>query len=94
MDPTIQIDERVEVIATFHTLESDRLVCFPRKMRFRGQEVTFTVFGMRHPTAKGKRMIHVFEMSDGVNDYRLELDAERLIWTLVSMLEGRHVRQD
>jgi hypothetical protein len=49
---------------------------------------------MRHPTSKGKRMIHVFEMSDGTNDYRLELDAERLTWTLVSMLEGRHVRHD
>ena len=94
MDPTVQINERVEVIVTYHTVSSDRLVCFPRKMRYRNQEVTFTVFGMRHPTEKGRRMIHVFEMSDGVNDYRLEFDAERLTWTLVSMLEGQHVRQD
>ncbi len=45
---------------------------------------------MRHPTSKGKRMIHVFEMSDGINDYRLEFDAERLVWTLVSMIEGHY----
>lgn len=94
MDPTVQINERIEVIATFHTVSGERLICFPRKMRFRDQEITFTVFGMRHPTEKGRRMIHVFEMSDGVNDYRLEFDAERLTWTLVSMLEGQHVRQD
>lgn len=94
MDPTVQINERVEVIVTFHTVPGERLICFPRKMRWREQEIMLTVFGMRHPTSKGQRMIHVFEMSDGVNDYRLEFDAERLTWMLVSMLEGRHVRQD
>lgn len=36
-------------------------------------------------------MIHVFEMSDGVNDYRLEYDTERLTWMLLSMIEGHHV---
>ena len=94
MDPTVSINERVEVIVTFHTVTAERLICFPRKMRWREQEIAFTVFGMRHPTEKGRRMIHVFEMSDGVNDFRLEFDAERLTWTLVSMVEGRHVRQD
>jgi hypothetical protein len=33
-------------------------------------------------------MVHVFDMSDGTHDYRLEFDAERLTWTLVSMLAG------
>ena len=94
MDPTVQINERIEVIVTFHQVAGDRLICFPRKMRWREQEVAFTVFGMRHPTEKGHRMVHVFEMSDGANDYRLEFDAERLTWTLISMLEGRYVRQD
>ena len=94
MDPTVQINERIEVIVTFHTVAGDRLICFPRKMKFRGQEIDLTIFGMRHDTEKGRRMIHVFEMSDGINDYRLEFDAERLTWTLVSMLEGRYVRQD
>jgi len=46
---------------------------------------------MRRPTAKGKRMIHVFEMSDGINDYRIEFDAEDLTWTLVSIVKGRYV---
>lgn len=36
-------------------------------------------------------MIHVFDMSDGQNDYRLEFDAEGLTWTLVCILPGvRH----
>lgn len=92
MDPSTLIDERVDVVAIYRGQAAERLLCVPWKMRFRGQDVVFEVFGMRHPTAKGKRMIHVFEVSDGVNDYRLEFDAERLTWTLVSMIEGRHVR--
>lgn len=94
MDPTIHINERIDVVTIYYAEAEERLICVPWKMKYRNQEIIFTVFGMRHPTAKGKRMIHVFEMSDGVNDYRLEFDAERLTWTLVSMLEGRYVRQD
>lgn len=93
MDPTVQINERVDVVTIFYAQAAERLVCVPWKMKFRNQEIIFTILGMRHPTAKGMRMIHVFEMSDGTNDYRLEFDSERLMWTLVSMLEGRYVRQ-
>ena len=94
MDPTVEINERVDVVTIYHAQANERTVCMPWKMKFRNQEIEFTVLGMRHPTEKGKRMIHVFEMSDGVNDYRLEFDAERLTWVLVSMLEGRYVRQN
>lgn len=92
MDPTIHINKRVDVVPIFRAGASELMVCVPWKMKFGIHEIIFTKFGMRHPTAKGKRMIHVFEMSDGSNDYRLEFDAERLIWTLVSMVEGTDVR--
>ena len=92
MDPTILINERVDVITVFYGHAPERTLCVPKKMKYKGQEISFTVFGMRHPTAQGKRMIHVFDMSDGVNDYRIEFDAEGLTWTLISMIEGHHVR--
>ncbi|NCU31251.1 hypothetical protein EOL73_04430 [Candidatus Saccharibacteria bacterium] len=88
MDPVIQVDERVDVVTIFYGHAQERMVCVPWKMKYRGQEIVFTVFGMRHPTARGRRMIHVFDMSDGSNDYRLEFDAESLTWQLVSRLEG------
>lgn len=90
MDPTIPINERVDVVLIHYANASERLLCVPYKMKYRNQEIIFTVFGMRHATSKGKRMIHVFEMSDGINDYRLEYDAERLTWMLLSMIEGHH----
>lgn len=92
MDPTILINERVDIVPIFYAHASETKLCIPWKMKYRSQEIVFTVFGMRHPTAKGKRMIHVFDMSDGVNDFRIEFDAEGLTWTLVSMVEGHYVR--
>lgn len=91
MDPTIHINERVDIVPIFHAHASEKMLCVPWKMKYRGQEIVFTVFGMRHPTVKGKRMIHVFEMSDGTNDYRIEFNAEHLVWNLISIVEGRYV---
>jgi len=90
MDPTIQINERVDIVPIYYAHSSELSICVPWKMRYRNQEIIFTKLGMRHPTSKGKRMIHVFDMTDGNNDYRLEFDAERLTWILVCMLEGHH----
>lgn len=84
-----EVNERVEVIAVYKHGDVGRC-CFPAKMKYRGREVSFTELGLRHPTSKGRRMVHVFDMTDGVNDYRLEFDAERLIWSLVAILGGRH----
>lgn len=60
----------------------------PIRMRWRDREITFVEQGLRHPTVQGKRMIHVFHMSDGTNNYRIEFDAENLTWTLVKMIDG------
>ena len=88
MDPTIMINERVDVVVTYRKDGDITTLALPRKMVHRGREITFTRLGMRHPTEKGQRMIHVFDMTDGVNDYRLEFDAEHLTWLLVSMIPG------
>lgn len=84
MDPTITINEQVDVVVVY----KKGVEPFPAKMQYQGREITFTKLGLLHPTAQGHRMLHVFDVSDGVNDYRLEFDAERLTWTLVSMLPG------
>lgn len=94
MDPVIIVNKRVDIVPLFYANAPDRTICLPWKMKYKGQEIEFTIFGMRHPTAKGKRMIHVFEMSDGTNDYRIEFDAEALTWTLVNIIEGSYVRSN
>lgn len=90
MNDIVHINKRVSVVAIFSDGSTSGSVCYPAKMRYEGREITFSELGLRHPTAKGKRMIHVFDMSDGSADYRLEFDAESLTWTLVAVLEGNH----
>ncbi|MBC7546146.1 hypothetical protein H7171_00185 [Candidatus Saccharibacteria bacterium] len=88
MDPTIQVNERVDVVTVFRRQGDIGSLCMPYKMRWRGREIIMTELALRHPTVAGKRMIHVFHVSDGVNGYRLEFDAEVLIWTLVCLISG------
>ena len=86
MDPTVLINERVDVVAVYKKRGDVSCVCLPSRMRWRGRQIDLTELTLRHPTTAGRRMIHVFHVSDGSNGYRLEFDAESLTWTLVAMI--------
>jgi hypothetical protein len=74
------LNERIDVIATFGTGLNP---CRPlRFRRTNGREVDITEIGLRHPSAKGFRTMHIFDVTDGQADYRLEFDSERLTWYL------------
>ena len=88
MDILNQINQKVDVIVSYKTQANNRSACFPHKMRWKNQTIVFKELGLRHPTLKGQRMIHVFDMSDGTVDYRLEFDAELLSWTLIETLNS------
>jgi hypothetical protein len=81
----VEVNETVKVVASFGLSNNVGARLRPVKMLYHGREVVFTELGMYHPTAAGKRAIHVFDLSDGASDYRLEFDAERLTWRLVSI---------
>ena len=89
MNPTIEINERIDVVTVYKKQGDISSLCIPHKMRWQGREIEFTELALRHTTVQGKRMIHVFHVSDGANSYRLEFDAERLTWTLVAMIPER-----
>jgi len=63
VDPTIQINEVVDVVPIFRGRTSEINVCIPWKMKYGIHEIVFTKLGMRCLTAKGKRMIHVFDVA-------------------------------
>lgn len=80
------LNERVEVITVFGTGNQP---CHP--VRFRrpsGREIEVTELGLRHPGVSGQRTVHIFDVTDGGADYRLEFDAERLTWHLT--MESDH----
>jgi len=74
------LNERIDVVATFGTGLNP---CVPVKFRrANGREITVAEIGLRHPTTQGRRMVHVFDVTDYEADYRIELDSERLTWML------------
>jgi hypothetical protein len=80
MNDELFLNERVEVITIFgEGLHPCRPIRFRRAS---GREVTITEIGLRHPSVQGKRTVHIFDVTDGGTDYRLEFDSERLTWML------------
>lgn len=81
MNDEIFLNERVEVVTTFGTgLHPCRPVKFRRAS---GREVQVSEIGLVFPaTHRGSQMVHVFDVTDGGADYRLEFDAQRLTWHL------------
>lgn len=87
MDDELFLNEQIKVVTVF----GDGLN-FCRPIRFRrtnGREIDVTEIGLVHPSMQGKRMVHIFDVTDGMADYRLEFDAERLVWRLTR--EADHV---
>ena len=85
MENIIKINKDVSVVAYYFKDAGRRLKCYPKRIEYDGKTVDFNEMGLRHPTKQGKRMVHIFDMSDGSADYRLEFDAEQLNWTLISI---------
>ncbi len=80
MNDELTLNERVQVVCTFGAGLNP---CTPHRFRRpNGQEVSITEIGLRHPTTAGMRTIHVFDVTDGQADYRLEFDSQRLTWRL------------
>lgn len=87
MDQVNIINKDVNIVAYYFHNKGSRLRCFPKSMEYGGRRINFTETGLVHPTQKGQRTLHVFDMTDGNADYRLEFDAQNLNWTLVSIAD-------
>ena len=80
------LNEPVEVIAVF---AAGYQPCRPvRFRRANGREVEVSELGLRHPVNAGLKTVHMFDVTDGGADYRLEFDSERLAWRLT--MEADH----
>ncbi len=80
------LNETIEVIAIFTSGHHPcQIVRFKRP---NGREIEVTELGLRHPFNQGNKTIHIFDVTDGGTDYRLEFDSERLTWHLT--MEADH----
>jgi hypothetical protein len=90
MDQTTPINKDVSIVAYYFKNNARRLRCFPKRMEYVGKRINFSETGLVHPTKKGLRMIHVFDMTDGNADYRLEFDAAALSWKLIAITDPQY----
>ena len=80
MNDEVFLNERIQAVCVFG---SGLNPCQPvRFRRANGRDVEVAEIGLRHPTTKGQRTVHIFDVTDGGADYRLEFDSERLTWHL------------
>ena len=87
MDPTKKLNKRVSVVTTFSKdSTTEGYTSFPAKMTYEGKEIVFTKLAMHYPTKHGHKVVHIYNMSDGDNDYRLEFDTESLTWWLTEVI--------
>jgi hypothetical protein len=61
-----------------------RLESYPKRMVYKGREYMFMEGGWRYLIHKGRSLIKLFDVSDGMVIYRLRVD-EANRWTLVEM---------
>lgn len=86
MNDELFLNEQIQVVATF---ASGHHPCMPVKFkRANGREVIVQELGLRHPRNDGLKTTHIFDVTDGGTDYRLEFDSERLTWKLT--MEADH----
>ena len=80
MNDELFLKERIDVVARFG---AGNQPCVPVKFRRRNRrEIIVTELGLRTPVADGRKKVHMFDVTDGEADYRLEFDSERLTWKL------------
>ena len=88
IDETI-LNEKAEVLAVFYP--SERELCRPVRVRFGRREIDIKEIGLAYPVRKNGEIVHVFDVTDGQADYRLEFSTKYLIWRVTR--EADHYEQ-
>ena len=80
------LNEPIEVVTVF---KRGHHPCLPVKFkRVGGREVNVTELGLSYPLPHGLKTVHIFDVTDGSTDYRLEFDSQSLTWRLT--MEASH----
>lgn len=86
-DARVTLNKEVSVTALyFHN--NGNLKSFPKRIEYEGREVTFLESGLRYLIHKGQRLTQIFDMTDGVANYRLRFDDQDKLWTLIDIAES------
>jgi len=79
------INEKVSVISSFN---KEKGLVMPRKIRWQGRDYLIKAVSYHHKVKEGKKLLHIFHVTDGSLDFRLKLDTENLHWILEEVYDG------
>lgn len=79
------INEKVSVVSSYNR---ENGVVAPRKMRWQGRDYSITQVSYHHKIRQGRKLLHIFHGTDGVLDFKLQLDTETLHWTLEEIYDA------
>ena len=87
MSNRVAVNKEVSVTALYFR-NSGELKSFPKRMEYNGREYTFAESGLRLLIQKGQQLVQIFDMTDGMANYRLKFDNRENLWTLVDISES------
>ena len=90
MDQVTLIDKEVNIVAYYFKNKARQLRCFPKRMEYDGRRIDFTETGNIRPVERVVGEVHIFDMSDGEADYRLEFNPATLNWKLIAITARRY----
>lgn len=73
-----ELDEKANVICVFRRGQLHS--CQPVRFAFKKREINVKEIGLIYPIHKKGVLTHIFEVTDGSADYRLELNTKLLSW--------------
>jgi hypothetical protein len=83
---TEPINEKVSVSMYYDRLQG---TVMPYLMRWQGRLFKPNKLGYHHKTYEGRTLVHYFHVSNGSMAFRLKLNTDSLIWTLVEVSDNR-----
>ena len=57
----------------------------PYSLYWHGREYSITTVGLPHTVWEGRRLFHIFSVSDGNTFFKLVMDSETLAWKLIEV---------
>jgi len=79
------INEKVSVVTVYNRMKG---LVIPCKIKWQNRIYRIKKIGFHHTIREGRKLCHIFSVTDGNLDFRLKFDSETLHWTLEEVSDG------
>lgn len=81
----LKSEEKINVLSVY---DADKGSVYPHVIKWSGRVYKVNSVNYYHKTRVGREVIHVFHVTDGTLDFRLECSSENLHWKLLEVTDG------